>query len=341
MLGRRIVKIVLWTITTIVYVQAKNLGVTTIAFIEPSTDLPIVADVFYPTNSPASSKCEKSVWVRKPFLRDAPFEEEKTTGKEHKKYPLVIFSHGFQGDRLGNTWIAEDLVNAGYMVIALDHPKGNSYESSDEFIYTTLWQRPKDISTILDYVLSDPQLALHIDKNRIAVGGFSLGGMTALWLTGIIADTESYKAAMASYARPDVWSKPIWDRITTTDWSLATKSYRDPRVKAVFAIAPDLGAAFKTDGLQKAAISTLIIVGDKDQITPAQKNARHYAKFLPNAEILVIKGATHFTFMNKCTTFGKIILPAKLCKGAGLSNQSKSHRAAMNKIVAFLKKELA
>lgn len=333
-LGRRIIAILLWTIIIIFNAQAKFLGVRTIAFTAPDTGLPMVADVFYPTDSPVPSESEKSVWVRKPFLRETPFEETQ------KKYPLLIFSHGFQGDRLGNTWIAEELVDAGYMVIALDHPNGNSYESSDEFTYTSLWQRPKDISTILDYVLADPQLEPHIDQNRIAVGGFSLGGMTALWLTGIIADVESYKTEMDRYMRPDVWSKPVLDRIAATDWSLATKSYRDPRVKAVFAIAPDLGGAFDVEGLEKAVIPTLIIVGDKDQVTPAETNARHYAKHLPKAEILVIHEAAHFTFMNKCSVFGKAILPAKLCEGTGLATQRKSHKKAMNKILAFLEKVL-
>lgn len=335
MLRSRIIAIVFLAIITIFNAQAKSLGVRTIAFTAPDSGLPMVADVFYPTDSLAPSESGKSVWVRKPFLREAPFE------KTQKKYPLVIFSHGFQGDRLGNTWIAEDLVDAGYMVIALDHPNGNSYESSDEFTYTSLWQRPKDISTILDYVLADPQLEPYIDQNRIAVGGFSLGGFTALWLTGIIAVGESYKTAMDRYERPDVWSKPVLDRIAATDWSLATKSYRDPRVKAVFAIAPDLGGAFNAEGLQKAVIPTLIVVGDQDQVTPANTNARHYAKHLPKAEILVIHGASHFTFMNQCSAFGKMILPAKLCEGAGLSTQSESHKKAMKKILAFLEKELS
>ncbi len=324
---------------TLTSLEAKTLGITTIAFTAPETNLPMVADVFYPTGDGPPWEKRKSVWVRKPYLEDAPLEGSENG--EAKKYPLIIFSHGYQGDRTNCTWIAEQLVEAGYVVINIDHPKANSYEFSQEFVYTSLWQRPKDITAVLDYVLKDPKIAPHIDENRIAAGGFSLGGLTSLWLAGIVADTDSYKSAMITYyARYDVWSKPIWDQISAVDWSLAGKSYRDPRIKAVFSISPDLGAAFKPEGIEKADIPILIIVGDEDKVTPQKTNAQHYAKHLKKTEIVVIKGAAHFTFLNKCTPFGNAILPANLCKATGSAKQDKSQKMAINKIIEFLNKNM-
>ena len=65
---------------------------------------------------------------------------------------LLFFSHGFQGDRFGNSWIAEALVNKGYIVVMIDHTFNTSYDHSDLFIYTSMWQRPLDMSELLTYL---------------------------------------------------------------------------------------------------------------------------------------------------------------------------------------------
>lgn len=313
--------------------QAFSLGTRTISFAGPKDDRLIVAEIFYPTRDESSDKEPKqSVWERKPFTKNAPFQKGK-------KLPLIIFSHGFQGDRFNNSWISEWLVEAGYIVANIDHPLNNSYEHSDRFIYTSMWQRPLDMTALLDYLLADETLGPLIDKDRIAAGGFSLGGLTCLWLAGIVADPNAFKDTMNSYARFDVWAAPVLQSVLAVDWSKAGLSYRDPRVKAVFSIAPDLGKGFEPAGIQQAAIPALIIVGDEDRITPPNENASYYAAHLKDPQLQIIKGASHFAFMNKCTAFGRQILPRNLCEPGSL-DQDITHQETMKKILAFLKEHL-
>ena len=312
--------------------KAEQIGTRTLSYISPKSNRILAAEIYYPTSNIKTDPVNPyNVWVRKPFVRNTAIKEGK--------YPLVIFSHGFQGDRIGNSWIAESLVDAGYVVVMIDHANNNSYENSDEFIYSSMWQRPLDISDLLDSLLKDDTISGVIDADRIAAAGFSLGGTTALWLGGVVADPASFKTAMQPYSRYGIWPDFVLKRVEAVDWSKAGLSYGDSRIKAVFAIAPDLGFGFKQEGIKEANKPVLIIVGDQDQVTPPKKNAQYFAQNLPNKKSFVIKGATHFAFMNKCSDFGRKVLPPNLCT-AGSKKQEKTHRQAMDKILEFLKENL-
>lgn len=313
--------------------EAKALATQEIEFVIPGSDRLVVAEVYYPTDTGKDSKkIAQGIWERKTSTKDAPLSSHRA------QYPLVIFSHGWQGDRFGQAWIAEALVEAGYIVAMIDHAHNNSYEHSDEFVYTSVWQRPKDLSALLDHLLQHPTWSQSIDKNKIAVGGFSLGGLTALWMAGIEGEAMAFKEAMQSYARWHDWPQAVKKRASDVDWAKATLSYYDPRVKAVFAIAPDLGKGFKPQGLAQTKVPVLVIVGGQDVITPAPTNAGYYSAHIKNTKLLTINGASHFTFMNKCSPLGMKITP-HLCNDAPTA-RLKAHKKAAEKIISFLKEKL-
>ena len=328
----KIFSVILFCFALTCEAYAEQIGTRTLSYTSSKSNRPLVAEVYYPTSDKEISSVNPyDVWGHKPYVRNAAIKEGK--------YPLVIFSHGFQGDRIGNSWIAENLVEIGYIVVMIDHANSNSYEHSDEFVYTSMWQRPLDMSDLLDSLLQDNTVAGFIDADRIAAGGFSLGGTTALWLAGIMADPTSFKTAMQPYSRYNIWPDFVLKRVEAVDWSKAGVSYGDNRIKAIFAIAPDLGAGFKPEGMKEANKPVLIIVGDRDQVTPPKENANYFAKNIPNAKLFVIKGATHFAFMNKCSDFGHKVLPPNLCT-PGSKKQEKTHKEAMDEIHGFLKENL-
>ncbi|MGN6671379.1 MAG: alpha/beta hydrolase family protein [Candidatus Nucleicultricaceae bacterium] len=171
------------------------------------------------------------------------------------------------------------MVDKGYIVVMIDHTFNTSYDHSDLFIYTSMWQRPLDISELLTYLLEHPEWSKVINKDKIAVAGFSLDGTTALRLAGIKADQDKFKQIMDDrYSRWSDWPKYASAKASKVDWTKTEQSYADDRIKAAISIAPDLGAAFTTVGLKKSDIPILIIVGDKDRITPKKENAEFYAK---------------------------------------------------------------
>jgi len=304
-------------------------GTQEISFSSESSQRVITAEVFYPTPLKAESKLEQhGIWLRENFDKGAVNIDKS------KSYPLIVFSHGFKGDRFANSWFAEKMAKQGYIVVAIDHTFNTNYNHSDLFVYTSMWQRPLDVSELITHLLQHPQWSKVIDKDKIYAAGFSLGGFTALWLGGIQADKASFKKSLDySYSAWNEWPQHDAVKAKSVDWGKAEQSYLDKRIKAVVAIAPDLGNVFPKSGLAKMTIPALIIVGDKDNITPKASNAEFYAKYIENAEIFTLKGAEHFTFMNKCSATGLKFTP-QLC--VDNAKREAVHDQTIQKVTEFL-----
>jgi len=310
--------------------SATPIGTQEVTFVIPNSDRTLVGELYYPTEMGEDSKSiTQGIWQRRDFTRNAALAPQE------KPYPLVIFSHGWQGNRFGHAWLAESLVDEGYIVAAIDHTHNTSYEYSGEFIYTSMWQRPLDMSALIDYLLQHPYWSEVIDEKKIAAGGFSLGGLTALWMTGIEGDPQAFKEAMQPYALDD-WPESVQKRASVVDWNKAARSYDDPRVRSVFSISPDLGKGFEPEGLAKAKIPTLILVGTEDPITPPAENAAFYAVHMKNAELITIEGAGHMDFLNTCSPNGKKMTP-HLCHNFS-KDRSLVHKEALENIIKFLRK---
>lgn len=235
-------------------------GTKEIHFVSKSSKRIITAEVYYPTAHKVENKrVEHGIWLRGNYHKEATILDQK------RPYPLIVFSHGFQGDRFGNSWFAEKLVAQGYVVVMIEHTLNTSYEHSDLFVYTSMWQRPIDVSELLSHLLAHSQWGKIIDPNKIAVAGFSLGGTTALWLGGMRADKKLFKETLdRKYSRWSDWPESIAPKAQSTDWRQAELSYRDPRIKGVISFSPDLGEGFSKEGFREMSVPTLIIVGDKD-----------------------------------------------------------------------------
>jgi predicted dienelactone hydrolase len=100
------------------------------------------------------------------------------------EHPLILISHGTGGHRFNQFYLSEFLAAHGYIVIAVQHPGNCTGDNSDALLLKNLWNRPKDVSFVVDQALKEPGLAEHISRNRIGVIGHSLGGYTALTLIG-------------------------------------------------------------------------------------------------------------------------------------------------------------
>ena len=103
-----------------------------------------------------------------------------------------MISHGTGGGRLTLEWLADILVQNGFMVAAVDH-WGNTFDNKIAIDFVTPWERPQDISFVLTALLKDPLFGPEIDQNRIGAAGFSIGGYTVLALAGGRLDFEALK----------------------------------------------------------------------------------------------------------------------------------------------------
>jgi predicted dienelactone hydrolase len=121
--------------------------------------------------------------------------------------------------------------------------------------------------------------------------------------------------------------------------SVADASYRDDRVKCVFAIAPVLGGAFSAEGLASIKIPVKMVVGEADQMAPAAPNASYFARYIRGAQLSILKNVGHYTFLAEATEAGKRELPL-FCLASPEVNRASTHRIVGNLAKEFFQRHL-
>ncbi len=176
-------------------------------------------------------------------------------------HTVVLVSHGTFGHWGNQAWLAHALAQRGYVVAAPSHP-GSSYMDKRPDQMQALWQRPSDLSRVLDAVNANPQWAGTVVPDRAAVAGHSLGAWTALVLAGGRFSTAQFAAdcqlQAADYAPCAVFREfgvakhPNHDR-------LLGEMKADPRIRV--AVLLDIGAArgFTANSLSTLATPVLLI----------------------------------------------------------------------------------
>jgi predicted dienelactone hydrolase len=256
--------------------------------------------IWYPTNS-AARDTMIGPFVKLPVVLDAPVAKRST------KYPLVLLSHGAGGTALQLIAWAHYLASRGYIVAAVNH-KGDATEEPLEGPFSLadrqMWHRPQDLTAVLNQLLKDPAFRVYIDTSKIAVGGFSLGGYTALAIAGARLSLDQLSAVSSIDSLPPDIRHSIeqyatllkGDSLLQRSLRHSGDSYKDIRIKGAFALAPAIGEGFKKEGFSTVNIPVYIVVGEKDLIAPKETNAQLYAKGIKGAQLTVLPGeAGHIT----------------------------------------------
>lgn len=284
-----------------VILQPQKTGITTLRYYDHNRKRPLVTEVWYPVDESVNAQPVKGLWVRCPEARDAPIKETS------KKYPLVVMSHGNGGDRLNVAWLAEILASNGFIVAAMDH-HGNTWNNKIAECFIKIWERPVDVSFIIDEVIKDPKFASKIDASKIGFIGYSLGGQTGIWIAGGQIgsfDTPRLSEIPAGQI-PSIVTPDILDAI---DFSPVKQSYRDPRVAAAFLMAPALVNLFDWASLQAIQIPVYIVAPEGDQIVPFETNAKVLAQHVRQGAFKLISGpANHYVFLNEVSKGGSLML---------------------------------
>ena len=221
-----------------------------------------------------------------------------------RRLPLILISHGSGGLGTHMSWLGNVLASKGYIAAAVDH-NGTFEEElnsrptpSDHFG----WERTRDLSVVLDFLLKDPELGRLIDEECVGAAGFSLGGTTVLWLAGARLDMRHLQRnapPVPEAIAPAIGALLDLPRTNGTArhaQGRSEQSFRDARVRSVFALAPAMGFGFTQEGLRDIHVPVQIVVGSEDQVTPASENAGHFAKYINDARYLVLPGERgHFS----------------------------------------------
>ena len=310
---------------------------------------PLATAVWYPA-APGTRESEWRVGIFNAgwSAQKAPLSAAAT------KRPLIVLSHGTGGGAAALSWLAETLASSGYIVAAVNHHGNTAAEPSYQLQgFMLWWERARDISVLIDRLVADPQFGAHIDPSRIGVAGFSLGGYTALATVGARLAYQQWKSFCASrpaeptctlppeasFSMADVQRLLDHDDRVKEAVSHSHESFRDPRIRAAFAIAPVLGPAMTKTSLAEIKVPVRIIVGSKDDQASPDANARPLASAIPNAELEVLPNVTHYTFLARCNLLGKVVARS-FCTDPDQIDREEVHRRVGTDALKFFDRTL-
>jgi predicted dienelactone hydrolase len=309
---------------------------------------PLRTAVWYPTTAAESETIFGGPPDREVFAPVTVAPGAQISGTK-PKYPLIVLSHGTGGSSVQMMWLGRYLAARGYITAAVNH-HGNTAAESQPFAqgFLLYWERARDLSAVLDKLLADPLFGPRIDRERIGAAGFSLGGYTVIAIAGGEFSSRQFELFCLSRQRdftcepqPEFAEAPKQfaelkktDPVVQESLRHAGNSYRDPRIKRVFSIAPALGGGFTRTGLGKIRIPVFIIVGQADKVTPAVTNAQRYAQFINTEKLVVLPGEVgHYTFLAECSAHGKRVLD--ICRDAPSVDRAKVHERVAQEAFRF------
>lgn len=307
--------------------------------------------IWYPAQASADEK-EQYIGPRDaPLFYAGHAAKEATLVPAFSKYPLVALSHGTGGSALQMAWLGTYLAARGFIVVAVNHPGNNAVTGYTTQGFVEGWERAKDISTVISGMLADPRFGSKIDAERIGAAGFSYGGYTMMELAGapadlnrLLAGCEEQKGSCDPPEMPDLMEKfKVIQQQPDVQQSLghAGDSYSDPRIRAVFAIAPAVAGAFTPESLQKINIPVEIVAGAADAIAPPAENARFFAANIKGAKLTLLPGGVgHYTFLDVGTETGKKQFPKLFVDGPGVDREA-VHKQVAAMAADFFAKEIA
>jgi predicted dienelactone hydrolase len=290
--------------------KGQSIGQRTFNFKDEARKRPVITEVWYPTTDASTPKVIKNYpFIHIPTIRNAPVP--------NRKFPLILISHGTGGGRITLEWLADKLVQNGFIVAAIDH-FGNTYDNKIAEDFLEPWQRPQDISYALTALLKDTLFGSRIDRARIGAAGFSIGGYTVIALAGGKLNYDALQAYFNTTGGKKEATIPEFPNLMAyLDSNAVVKSFRDcpslkdGRIKAFFAICPAIGQGFNTTKQFSGINAPVYIVGaQSDSIAPVKTNAIHYHTLIRGSKLTVIEGKVgHYVFLNEGTDEIKKQLP--------------------------------
>ncbi|MCY7371127.1 MAG: dienelactone hydrolase [Polaromonas sp.] len=255
-----------------------------------------------------------------------------------KALPLVVMSHGTGSSFLGHFDTAIALADGGFVVVAVTHT-GDNY--ADQSRSVDVMDRPRQISRVIDHMLSTWDGHATIDPARIGMFGFSSGGFTTLVSIGGIPDFSKI-GPMCSQHPADFACQLIAKSSSNMAVPLTTPTARaaDPRIKAAVVAAPALGFTFSVDGLKNVKVPVQLWRAENDVILPHPRYAEVVRLALPQTpDYHVVPNAGHFDFLVPCSSALASLAPA-ICASAVGFDRAAFHANFDAAVLSFFNKTL-
>jgi predicted dienelactone hydrolase len=273
-----------------------HIGERTFHFKDEKRNRPLVTEIWYPT----TDTLKQSDKTFSPFMRVATVRDGKLPTA---KLPLILISHGTGGSRLSLEWLADALVQKGFIVAAVDH-WGNTYDHKIPLEFLKPWERPQDISFVISSLLAQIDTKDVIDTDKIGMAGFSFGGYTAIALAGGHFDFMALLNYYKTIGRQQLnlpefpgLAKYLDDSTLLAGAKNPPRLY-DKRIKAFFSISPATGLGFVSD---RDITAPVYIVGSQsDSIAPVKTNALRYHQLIKRSQYYLNPGKTgHYVMLQE------------------------------------------
>jgi predicted dienelactone hydrolase len=279
--------------------------------------------VWYPAAPDAQEKPQPFGPPGRPYFDIGPAAVGASLAPAPEKFPLIALSHGFGATAANMAWLGRALAAHGYIAAAVNHPGNNAIDGITVPGATLWWLRTRDLSAVIDGMLKDATFGPRIDPRRIGAAGHSAGGFTVIEIAGGIMSRVHFREACVSpKADPQCAPPQEFPDLSARVGALAksdrayraaseeVRSYRDPRVRAVVAMAPGLAGAFLPDSLAHIDIPVAIVAGAADEAVPVNSNAEFFATKIPHAELTVLPAPVgHMVFAGVCLVAGRAAFP--------------------------------
>jgi len=247
--------------------------------------------------------------------------------------PLVVISHGSLGAYFDHHDTAAALADAGFVVAAISHRGDNIPTLADAADPSVMFERPRAIIRLIDFMLSASPAATAIDRERIGFFGFSAGGFTGLQLAG----ADPYWAVLLCRFSPDIRACA-----STMGQDFQVRPHPvEPRIRAAVLADPP-GIWFVPESISKVRIPVQLWAseeggrGPTSTVTP--ESVANLEKQLPGPhEYHVVQNAWHFSFI----LCGPSISPiAEYCTDSAGFDRIAFHGRLNAEVIRFFRAEL-
>ena len=234
------------------------------------------------------------------------------TGRQTRKIPVVVISHGLGSDRTTFRYLAEHLASHGFAVAVPEHPGSNAQQfqalisgtvsevaAPSEFV-----DRPLDISYLLDDLTrrarSDPRYS-RLNLEQVGVLGQSFGGYTVLALAGAAINFEQLQKDCGVQALDSTLNLSVLLQCRANALPRLSYNLQDPRVKAIVAINPVDSAVVGQAGFEQISIPTMMVAGSADTVAPALPEQIQPFAWLktPDRYLVLMDRGTHFSTLEE------------------------------------------